>query len=88
VVSLEQRVAYLEGRAVEHASVLESIRDVNGSLVREMNRLNSRMDRLEIRMDGFDHKLDQRFGWLIGIQVATLLAMVASFVALAQLITR
>ena len=81
MVRLEERVSYLEGRAVEQASVLDAVRDLHAALV-------ARMDRLEMRMDGFDRKLDQRFAWLVGIQVATLLAMVASFVGLAQLVVR
>jgi uncharacterized coiled-coil protein SlyX len=113
VDSLEQRVAYLEGRAVEQTNTFDAIKQLHADLIGQMrqmdtrmglmdarmgqmdarmgqmeSRLNSRMDRIEVRMDGFDHKLDQRFGWLIGIQVATLLAMVASFVGLAQLIAR
>lgn len=47
-----------------------------------MDRLESHMDRLEERIDirfmAFDRKLDQRFGWLVGLQVTTLIATVAA----------
>ena len=48
--------------------------------------LDQKLDRsvaaLDQKLSAFDQKLDQRFGWLIGIQVTTLLAMVTTLVAI------
>jgi uncharacterized coiled-coil protein SlyX len=70
VTTVEERIAVLEGRVMEQSNTFDSIRDVNAGLVREMALLNARMDRL-----------DQRIVWMMGMQMTTLLAMLASFVA-------
>ncbi len=62
--------------------MIEGLREAAARAEARMDRFEARMDRLEARMDhGFlqlDRKLDQRFGWLVGLQVTTLIATVAA----------
>lgn len=62
------------------------------SLDRRFESLDRRFESLERRVDGLDQKLDQRtaalddkisrqFTWIVGIQVTTLVAIVASLLA-------
>jgi uncharacterized coiled-coil protein SlyX len=67
VLILEQRMAHLEGRVVEQSNTFEAIRDVNASLVREMQLLNAAGDRIE-----------QRFAWMFGLQATTFVAIVVA----------
>jgi hypothetical protein len=62
--SLEERVAYLEGRGEEHAASLGEVRADIRDLRTEMNR----------RFD----QMDTKFTWLIGVQFTTLIAAIAA----------
>lgn len=93
--SLEERVAYLEGRFGDHAGAVDDLRsglsetrtdlrtglarvDVNLTEVRsEMNR---RFEAVEARFAALDGKIDRHFTWLVGIQVAVLVAVVGALV--------
>jgi hypothetical protein len=62
--SLEERVAYLEGRGEEHAASLGEVRADIRDLRAEMNR----------RFD----QMDTKFSWLIGVQFTSLIAAIAA----------
>jgi hypothetical protein len=62
--SLEERVAYLEGRGEEHAASLGEVRADIRDLRAEMNR----------RFD----QMDTKFSWLIGVQFTSLSAAIAA----------
>jgi len=62
--SLEERVAYLEGRGEEHAASLSEVRADIRDLRAEMNR----------RFD----QIDTKSTWLIGVQFTTLIAAIAA----------
>jgi len=62
--TLEERVAYLEGRGEEHAASLGEVRADIRDLRTEMNR----------RFD----QMDTKFTWLIGVQFTTLIAAIAA----------
>jgi uncharacterized coiled-coil protein SlyX len=100
VATLEERVAFLEGRVVEHSGALDGVRGAIVSLEERIDRrfelLEQRLDRrfegVDRRLDALDAKIDQRidaldlkvsrqFTWLVGIQVTTLVAMVAALLA-------
>lgn len=111
MATLEERVAFLEGRVVEHSGALDGVRGAVASLEQRMDRrfeqLEQRMDRrfedLDRRLDALDAKIDQHIGaldrktdqeigaldrkmsrqftWLVGIQVTTLVAIVAALLS-------
>jgi hypothetical protein len=62
--SLDERVAYLEGRGEEHADSLSEVPADIRDLRAEMNR----------RFD----QIDTKFTWLIGVQFTTLIAAIAA----------
>jgi hypothetical protein len=80
--SLDERVAYLEGRLEDHASTViflrEDVRAVHEDLrsFREEFRNEISHFRGEVRqeLNRFDDKLSRHFTWLIGIQVGVLIA--------------
>jgi len=88
--SLEERVAYLEGRGEEHAAAIgevrADIRDFRTDLRdfrAEMNRdfraeMNQRFDRIDAKFDRLEARFDSKFFWLIGFQFTTLLAVIAA----------
>jgi len=91
--TLDERVAYLEGRLEEHATTVAAVRtdlmtsvaatrsDVaalrtdNQELRRQIENLDARINS---RIDALDSKVASHFTWLVGIQVATLMAMVGA----------
>lgn len=58
MIGLEERVAFLEGRAVEQSNVLAGVRDSMRSLERSVERLELRFDGLERRFDGLELRFD------------------------------
>lgn len=64
--SLDQRVAYLEGRMEDHAALFADIRA-------EMRALRAEM-RDEFR--GLRTEMDRRFTWMLGLLVGVLMGMV------------
>lgn len=96
MATLEERVAFLEGKLDEHSHMVNGVRDALVSLERRMDRrfeaIDRRFETIERRLAGLDqkldrglaeieHKLDRRFGWLVGIQLTTLVAIVAALLA-------
>jgi len=91
--TLDERVAYLEGRLEEHVTTVAAVRsdlvtttaamrsDVAAlrtdtqDLRRQVENLDAR---LSSRIDALDSKEASHFTWLVGIQVATLIAMVGA----------
>jgi uncharacterized coiled-coil protein SlyX len=68
VATLEERVAFLEGRVVEHSHMLDGIRDATVHLEQRMDRrfelLEQRFTGIEQRFTGVEQRfvgLDQRF---------------------------
>lgn len=95
--TLEERVAYLEGRVGDHVTVVDDLRvtsrefrtDVNRQFweVRsEMEQLRAEMTRQfgEVRVESRrlqDH-VHQQFRWIVGIQVTSLIAVGSAVVGL------
>ncbi len=92
-VSIEERVAYLEGRVEEHSRAWKDIAErldrvekridaLDQKVDRFREELSSRIDaldqRLSSRIDALDQKLSRYTLWIIGIQVTILLAIVAT----------
>jgi uncharacterized coiled-coil protein SlyX len=96
MATLEERVAYLEGKVDEHGRALDGVRDAIVHLELRMDRRFEAIDRrfevVEGRLDALDQKLDRRFGelerkldqrflWLVGGQMTTLLTVAAALMA-------
>jgi uncharacterized coiled-coil protein SlyX len=106
VAGLEERVAFLEGRVVEHSHMLDGIREAIVHLEQRMDRrfelleqrfasidqrfsaidqrftaVDQRFSAVDRRLDNLDAKMSRQFLWLVGIQVTTLVAIVAALVA-------
>jgi len=73
--TLEQRVAYLEGRGEEHAAsigeVRLDVRDVRAEVRDFRAEMNRRFDQVDVK-----------FTWTIGFQFATLLAVIGALLNL------
>ena len=82
MATLEERVAYLEGRGEEHAAAIAEvradIRDVRGD-VRDV-RTEVRDFRVELnrRFDQMESRFDTKFTWMMGFQFATLMSVIAA----------
>lgn len=92
VATLEERVAYLEGKVEEHSRGLDGVREAIVHLKQRMDRRFEGMDRrfegferrfegLERRVDALDQKMSRQFLWLVGLQVTTLAGVLAAFAA-------
>ena len=55
--TIEERVAYLEGKVEEHSKSLEDIKDLVISLDQKLDR---RIDALDQRINHLDQKIDRR----------------------------
>ncbi len=62
--TLEERVAYLEGKIEEHSNVWKDLAE--------------RLDRVEKRIDALDQKLSRYSLWIIGIQVTILISILVA----------
>ena len=79
--SVEERVAYLEGRGEDHSQMVNGIRDALVSLEARMDR---RFEGIDRRFEAIDAKMSKQFVWLVGMQVTTLLAVAGGFAAVAS----
>lgn len=79
-------MAYLEGRLEDHSSTVIDVRSGLTHLNAKFSRFDEKIDevesRLTTRIDGVESrlttKIDRHFTWLVGIQVAVLLALVGA----------
>jgi hypothetical protein len=96
VASIEERVAFVEGRLVEHSEIFSDLRAGLSSLGQRIDHLEQRMDRrfaqmdarfaqidarflqVEARLDRLGGDLSKNFRWIVGIQITTLLTVVAT----------
>ena len=102
--TIDERVAYLEGKVDEHSNgfgeLRESVRQVDQKLDRLFASLNDRivgvdqkLDRLiasvndridgvdqslSLKIDRLDDKMSRQFLWILGVQVAVLIAVVGA----------
>ena len=75
--SLEERVACLEGRMEDHMGAFGDLRADIAEVRGEIGDLRKQMDRW---FDALEQKLDRHFTWLVGIQVAVLVAVAGALV--------
>ena len=89
--TLEERVAYLEGRGEEHAAAIAEVRldvrELRAEMIRRFEQVDRRFEQIDRRFEQIDKRfeqidgrfshMDNRFNWLVGLQFATLLAVIA-----------
>ena len=82
--TLEERVAYLEGKTEEHSRGFGELRDLVIHLDHKVNRfreeLPNRIDRVHTRINALDAKFSRYFLLTIGIQITVLLAVIGGIV--------
>ena len=80
--ALEERVAYLEGRGEEHAAAIgevrADIRDLRAEMSRRFDHIDGRFERIDGRFERLETRFDTRFMWLVGLQFATFMAIIAT----------
>ena len=93
---IEERVAFVEGRLVEHSEMFSDLRAGLSSQGQRIDHLEQRIDRrfeqmdarfaqidarflqVEARLDRLGGDLSKNFRWIVGIQITTLLTVVAT----------
>ena len=79
--SLDERVAYVEGRMEDHALMADirvEMRDLRAEMRADFRELRSEMN---LRFD----RIDQKFTWLVGMFVALLLGLLGVALQVARL---
>ena len=80
--NVDERIAYLEGRFEEHSGNLSMARADFGAVRNDVHDLRRHVEMLDQRMsariDGLDSKMSRQFTWIVGIQVAMLIAVVGA----------
>ena len=83
--TLEERVAYLEGKTEEHSRGFGELRDLIIHLNSRVDALDQKVDRfreeLSSRIDALDSKFSRYFLWTIGIQITVLLAVIGALLS-------
>lgn len=82
MLTIDERVAFVEGRLVEQSAVFSDIRAALGSLEHRMDRrfeqVDARFLQVEARLDRLGEDQSKNFRWLVGIQITTLIAVVGT----------
>jgi uncharacterized coiled-coil protein SlyX len=83
--TLEERVAYLEGQVSEQSRAQMEIRDAVRSLEHRgdarFDAVDRRFNAVDRRIDSLDDRVSRQFVWMVGIQVTTLVAIVAALLS-------
>lgn len=84
MATLEERVAFLEGKVEEHSRGIDGIREAVVHLEQRMDRrfeaVDRRLEAVDRRLEALDQKLTRQFVWFVGVQVTTLAAIVVALV--------
>ncbi len=75
--TIEERVAYLEGKVEEHSRGFAELREIIFHLDQKVDRFRQE---LAARIEALDQKISTQFRWLVGIQIAVLLAVISALV--------
>ena len=86
--TIDERVAYLEGRVEEHTGgfteLTGRIDALDQKVDRRIDALDQKMDRgfeaVDLRFVALDQKISQQFFWIVGVQFAVLLAVIGALV--------
>jgi hypothetical protein len=87
--TIEERVAFIEGKVEEYSRGFGELREMIIHLDQKVDRfreeLSSRIDNLDARLNGRLDSLDAKFSrfflWTIGIQITVLLAVIGALLS-------
>lgn len=80
--SLDERVAYLEGRMEDHTALMA---DIRGDMRALRSDIRADMTELRSAIHRVDHKIDRHFMWLAGLMVGMLTALAGLAIQVARL---
>lgn len=87
--SLQERVAYLEGRAEDISAFRPEVGQRFDRIDAQFDRIDAQFDRVDakfVRVDAkferLEAKVDDHFKWLVGIQVTSLLVIFGAIIGL------
>jgi len=75
---LEERVSHTEGQVSELSLRLSG---VEAAIHHLEQRTDARFDAVDRRFEALDDKMSRQFTWLVGIQITTLVAIVAALIS-------
>jgi tetrahydromethanopterin S-methyltransferase subunit G len=82
MASLDERVAYLEGRLEDHVgtvtSLREDVRAVHTDLRSVREEVRNFRDEVRQELHRVDDKVSRHFTWLVGIQMGVLIAVLGA----------
>ncbi|MEQ1759981.1 MAG: hypothetical protein ABL986_16825 [Vicinamibacterales bacterium] len=92
MLTIEERVAYVEGQVSDHQNVFQDIRESIRHLEYRMDAgfatVDRRFEAIDRRFEGVDHRLEaldqkvsRHFMWLVGMQMTTLIAVVGALLS-------
>lgn len=76
--SVEERMAYVEGRIEEQGIAMNDMRDAT---VRLEDRMERRFEAVDRRFDRLEDRMSRYFMWQVGIQITTLTAVVVALLS-------
>ena len=93
MATIDERVAYLEGKVDEHSHGFGEVREM---VLHLDQKLDLRLEAIDRRLDGIDQRMDRRqeamdlkltrlddkvsrqFLWILGVQIAVLVAVIGA----------
>jgi uncharacterized coiled-coil protein SlyX len=79
--TIEERVAYLEGKVEEHSRGFAELREMVIHLDQKVDRFR---EELAGRIEALDQRVAKQFIWLVGIQVMVLLAVISALLRVSR----
>ena len=85
VKTVEERLTVVEHKVAENARRADGLREAIVELGDRMDRrLESMEQRFDRRFETVEQNMSSQFRWIVGIQMTTLLAMIAAIAVLAS----
>lgn len=80
--SLQERVAYLEGRAEDISAFRPEVGQRFDRVDAQFERIDAKFVRVDAKFERLEAKVDDHFTWLVGIQVTSLLVIFGAIIGL------
>ncbi len=84
MTALNQKMAHMEGRVMEHAQTLIDIRETLGRFEQRVDArfagVDQRLERLDQSVTALRKEHATDFRWLVGIQITTTIAILAALI--------
>lgn len=85
MTSVAERVAFLEGQSGEQIAAMSGLRhdvsDLRGHVFKLRRDMDRRFEQVDLRFDRIEERFDRRLTWIVGTQIAILLAVVGALAA-------